>query len=78
MTYIIMKISMAVSLPKHVDVIIDVVTDAGAIPATSTLPPTKLSYAALTRGGSSTKAAFITTGVNRFDVRRDIIIACVG
>ena len=44
MTYIIMKISMAVSLPKHVDVIIDVVTDAGAIPATSTLPPTKLSY----------------------------------
>ena len=27
---------MAVCLPKHVDVIIDVVTDAGAVPATST------------------------------------------
>jgi len=27
---------MAVRLPKHVDVIIDVVTDGGAVPPTST------------------------------------------
>ena len=27
---------MAVCLPKHVDVIIDVVTDVGAVPTTST------------------------------------------
>ena len=31
-----MKISMAAFLPKHVDVIIDVVTDVGAVPTTST------------------------------------------
>ena len=55
--YSIMKTSMAVILPKHVDVIIDVVTDVGAVPTTSTCQ---------------------TMGVNRFDVRRDIIIACVG